>query len=530
MRLPSRYGFFRVGLEHIAQHREVVGGSLLNGLGPREFEQVLRGAVRRKNGLDTFLGNGMDTLHLGNTYGRAKLLIIIVVVPCPDEEFHKVAWTVNEVSVEQPLETGWCLPQSIRVAQCSGFDFQNLEIVLDIKAVVIGHKAALVAGNLFLGGCICVVDDYIITILLYPDIAMDVLERDGVAYGVKAYGSQFIHTPEVCLKAGHLAAGWEHDVEFFLDEVFDKGIILKANAQQVLVGLVQAVKMVPMTERPAAEYLYSPFNVSFLVAGLDIAELMFEAIIPFKLGEFNGGLLVATREALDRCPHIVVYHKLWHMAPEREGLDVSFHHGLFVLMAEQAAPAAIAAKRCGGHVESGQSAFDVDLDLAPVELHSFAGNILLLDIAVLDGSKFTGLLLPNVPGNAPVGDIVSGFKESRMDVCRLLLLLPHAGGHLDGIVFKLLVNKGLDLVCKNRAVHLPVFVLWDGTEQLCQGLGVVSVGLCGIVQLAEPDNCRAAHASVTGNLAIAKIALKVSKDVVSVHVVNHLLGCYGPES
>ena len=109
--------------------------------------------------------------------------------------------------------------------------------------------------------------------------------------------------------------------------------------------------MVPEGKGLAPQDLNGAFHMRLLIAGADVAELVLEAIVAFKLGEFYRRLLLAAGEALHRCAHIVIYHEPWDMAPEREGLDMRLHHCLLVLMSEKPAPASIAAQCSSGHVE-----------------------------------------------------------------------------------------------------------------------------------------------------------------------------------
>ena len=147
------------------------------------------------------------------------------------------------------------------------------------------------------------------------------------------------------------------------------------------------------------------------------------------------------------------------MTPEGKGVYMDFHHRLLVLMTEKSSPASVAAQCGGGHIEGRKSALDIDAYFAPIKLHTLAGNILLLDEAVKCRRRLAGLLVSDVADNCAVGDSVSGTAQVRMDVGRLFLLLLQTGCDLHGIVRQGLVNEGLDLICKDGAVHDPVLVL-----------------------------------------------------------------------
>ena len=156
--------------------------------------------------------------------------------------------------------------------------------MLNVNAVVVGNKAALMASYLVLGYAIGVVYNDVIAIFLEPDFTVDVLKRYSVTDCVNMYGRQLVHLPEVCFKAGHLAIDRQHCSKFFLDEHIYLGIVLKTDPKQIFVGFIETVEVVPMTEGPAPKYFYSPLNMSFFITGTHIAKAVSEAIVAFKLG------------------------------------------------------------------------------------------------------------------------------------------------------------------------------------------------------------------------------------------------------
>ena len=180
-----------------------------------------------------------------------------------------------------------------------------------------------------------------------------------------------------------------------------------------------------------------------------------------------------------------------------------FHHSLLVLMGEELTPAAIAAQSCGSHVEGREFALDVQFDFTPVKLHPLAGDILLLDEAVLDRCELVGLLAFDVPDYRPVRDRVTGPAKVSMDISSPFLLLLHTHGHLGGVINEFLVNQGLDFIRQDWAVHLPVFVLGLGSEKLSIGFWIVLVIHGSVVQLTEPNYRCSADAAFPGYLAVA---------------------------
>ena len=98
------------------------------------------------------------------------------------------------------------------------------------------------------------------------------------------YGGQLVHLSEVCFKAGHLATRRQHCIKFLPDELIYLGIVFKTDPKQILVGFIETVEVVPMTEGPAPKYFYSPLNMAFFITGTHIAKAVSEALVTFKLG------------------------------------------------------------------------------------------------------------------------------------------------------------------------------------------------------------------------------------------------------
>ena len=107
--------------------------------------------------------------------------------------------------------------------------------------------------------------------------------------------------------------------------------------------------------------------------------------------------------------------------------------------------------------------------------------------------------------------------------CFLLLFLQ-AGGNLHGIGIQVCIYDGLDVISEYGTGHLTVLVLRFALEQVLQCLRVFLVCNGSVVELSQADYCRAAALVAPGYLTVGESSPEVAKDVISFHVVDHLLG------
>lgn len=108
---------------------------------------------------------------------------------------------------------------------------------------------------------------------------------------------------------------------------------------------------------------------------------------------------------------------------------------------------------------------------------------------------------------------------------QLLMLLSQTGGDLHGVGVQVLIYDGLDVVREYGTSHLAVLVLRFALEQVLQCLRVFLVCNGSVVELSQADYGRAAALVASGYLTVGESSPEVAKDVISFHVVDHLLGC-----